>query len=107
MSTIFIAGPSWTPVYLTQGDHWYVALPRGRHNPLMPAIDGKSMSVPQYCNKVSRQSGDRAFTRSLKAPETLRPASAHLRNFCLHPLVASGGMRVLRPGMPKCSIVST
>jgi len=25
-----------------------LALPRGRRNPLMPAVDGKSMSVPQY-----------------------------------------------------------
>src|ERR1700720_3742277 len=92
MSTIFIAGPSWTPIYLTHGDHCYVALPRGRHNPLMPVIDGKSMSVAQYCNGVSRRSGHRAFASPLKAPETLTPAGAqwarYSRNFCLHPLVA-------------------
>jgi hypothetical protein len=99
MSTILIARPSrrchrGRPFTLTRrhhcggdhcGDHYhyyvgpYVALSGGPRNPLMPTLDGKSMSVPQYCNTVpddSRAGGGPsetfAFTACLKVLATLR-----------------------------------
>jgi len=50
---------------------YHMAMPCGRRNLLMPAFDGKSMSVPQYCNRIPGDPGEGAFAGRLNAPATL------------------------------------
>jgi len=79
-----LAMPSRPSVYLTHGDDSAhggpLALPLDGRNPVLPPVDGKSMSVPRYCNRVTRAG---ALTRRRPCGTTVSGRHDSRRNFSL------------------------